>query len=224
MIPHSKDPRELSHCSLPDHPILILDVGRRHLWNIISKTPPSKTTPDEAKDLHQDVLMGRPAGQYGFPVALYNTHLANFAHKLSQLDDDQVETTFPKAGDFFEVARDFFDASIKHYSTEQERQTACKPFLEKIGGDLTCSEQVTIERVAKNKATETSERSESDDRKSSQSSVHVDLAILTRLSSDTKVLPVMCEVTREDGEGDTCVQGVKYFAEMVYGFGEKVCD
>lgn len=31
-------------------------------------------------------------------------------------------------------------------------------------------------------------------------------------------------VVFEGGEGDTCVQGVKYFAEMVYGFGEKVCD
>lgn len=93
--------------------------------------------------------MGRPAGQYGFPVALYNKHLANFAYKLTKLDDSQVELTFPKAYDFLEAAREFFDASIRHYSTEEDRQTACKPFLDKISGHMTCSKQVAIKRVAR---------------------------------------------------------------------------
>lgn len=166
--------------------------------------------------------MGRPAGQYGFPVALYNKHLANFAYKLTKLDDSQVELTFPKAYDFLEAAREFFDASIRHYSTEEDRQTACKPFLDKISGHMTCSKQVAIKRVARNEIIKSSERRSN--RNSSESSVHVDLAILTTLPNNTELLPVMCKIKRKEGEGDTNVQGVKYFAEMVYGFIQKVCD
>ena len=168
-----------------------------------------KSTKELTQTLYNQVLIGRPA--HGYPVALYNRHLARLTYKLSKLDDDDhAESNFPDMPNYINDCLTFLNHAILHYCTKEERQVACEEFFRKVFRDSKVEAQVELERVAR-----------SEDSANLKSSVEVDLATFTTLNSKKKILQVICEIKREDGQDGGCMQSLNWFAHMVYGL--RVC-
>ncbi|KAA1475592.1 hypothetical protein DENSPDRAFT_932458 [Dentipellis sp. KUC8613] len=74
--------------------------------------------------------VGRPAGNYGPPVALFNPVLGLLAHRLSQLESDIPEIR----PDHHERKRahEFIAASLRSYLTDDERELVVQPFIDSL--------------------------------------------------------------------------------------------
>ena len=162
--------------------------------------------------LRKHVLMGRPIDHYGFPVALYNKHLATLQYKLNRLDDYSKESAehFEDFKKYKKEARKFFEAAVKEHDKEESRTNASISFLKTCLGE-NCKTEYQIPRTARSDSW-----SEISSNPPSETSAKVDVYFLTVL--DTVDIPrVIVEVKKYDGEGDPVAQSVKDFAESVYG-------
>jgi hypothetical protein len=109
------------------------------LENIAIESPPSDVLGGYGVKLRKDILFGRPAGQFAFPVALYNQHLAKLQYKLSSLDviPENSNELFKNTSTYLEVSRQFLEAAIDDHATEDSRWTASKSYFETLfGSDL----------------------------------------------------------------------------------------
>ena len=156
--------------------------------------------------------MGRPKNRYGFPVALYNKHLATLQWKLSRLDDHSEDSNklFSDAEMYKEEARKFYEAAVEEYEEEGYRTGASISFLQKCLGE-NCEREYQIPRTA---------RSDTMSETTSETSAKVDVCFLTVLGT-VDITRVIIKVKKYDGEGDPVAQAVKDFAESVYR--KKVC-
>ena len=101
--------------------------------------------------MRKDILIGRPEGQFGFPVAIYNPHLAKLQYRLSKLDCklDEAKKLFPKEDAFWLTSANFLQAQIKDYTSETHRWLAAKPYFQELAS-VVGVDQYSIHRTAKN--------------------------------------------------------------------------
>ena len=150
--------------------------------------------------------MGRPTNHYGFPVALYNKHLATLQYKLSRLKahSEDSGSLFGDTRKYKEEGRRFFRAAVSEHD-KGSRMDACIGFLKKCLGENRKTEYEVLRRG----------RSDSLSEKSSETHIMDDVYFLAVLGA-VGITKVIVEVMKDD-VGDPIAQAVKDFAESVYG-------
>ncbi|KAJ7493324.1 hypothetical protein B0H11DRAFT_2005908 [Mycena galericulata] len=116
-------------------PRLATVLVRRHTHAKLLKLPsPSAVANDPfviATDDDSSLYIGRPAGRFGPPVALFDPILASLADTMDHPESIDVTP------DILGLAHQFFLASIRPYKTKRERGIALRAILEQLfpGGD-----------------------------------------------------------------------------------------
>jgi hypothetical protein len=82
------------------------------------------------QDFKDTFHAGRPAGNFGPPVSLFNRHLGLFDYRLSHLDDDSSSVDLPPS--LIQLTHVFMNASTNIYRDELTRTAAIKGILEQI--------------------------------------------------------------------------------------------
>ncbi|KAI0286822.1 hypothetical protein BGY98DRAFT_929912 [Russula aff. rugulosa BPL654] len=82
------------------------------------------------QDFKDTFHAGRPAGNFGPPVSLFNRHLGLFDYRLSHLDDDSSSVDLPPS--LIQLTHVFMNASANIYRDELTRTAAIKVILEQI--------------------------------------------------------------------------------------------
>ncbi|KAF8169364.1 hypothetical protein BJ912DRAFT_181681 [Pholiota molesta] len=121
-----------------------MTLRRKNLHAIVHESPPSSSDASGRHRIYlrRYALMGRPAGQYTYPVAPFDNNLALLRYRLEKLHvvsgSNKFQYLFPNELDFYNGADNFILAAIIEHTSEEERMDAPRPFFEAIffGKDL----------------------------------------------------------------------------------------
>ena len=157
--------------------------------------------------MREHVLVGRPVGRHGLPVAIYNRHLARLQHKLSKLDvgSEEARTLFADEEHFLPSASKFLKAQIEDYADEDDRWKNARPYFDEIFHPNKCRVQFEIPRAGK-----------------SGRALRADAVYLTEVAG--KQIPyVIIEVKKDFGTGgQPLLQAIHYQVELLQNIGEEV--
>ena len=114
--------------------------GIQHLLNVAAISTYDSFLGEDGVKLRGEILIGRPLGRFGLPVAFYNRHMATLEHKLKRADklpderDSGVKEYLGTDVEMWAVVGRFLQGQHEDYNSAKSRYNAAQPYFGEIFG------------------------------------------------------------------------------------------